>query len=133
MTALSQVLRKIDADEVVELTRALVRIPSVYRPGDPAGTEAQVAAFVEAWLRVRGATPGAREEARRRFLAPLRAHLDAGGVGHVSEVASAEAPHGLGGCPFQAWSLGELLRVERLVERPGAGTISERPLVAMAP
>ncbi|MGH7373642.1 MAG: M20 family metallopeptidase, partial [Candidatus Rokuibacteriota bacterium] len=54
MTALSQVLRKIDADEVVELTRALVRIPSVYRPGDPSATEAQVAAFIEAWLRREG-------------------------------------------------------------------------------
>ena len=48
MTALSQVLRKVDADEVVELTRALVRIPSVYRPGDPEATEARVADFVEA-------------------------------------------------------------------------------------
>ena len=54
MTALSQVLRKIDADEVVELTRALVRIPSVYRPGDPSATEAGVAAFVESWLRREG-------------------------------------------------------------------------------
>ncbi len=54
MTALSQVLRKVDADEVVELTRALVRIPSVYRPGDPEATEARVADFVEAWLRREG-------------------------------------------------------------------------------
>ncbi|HYB71030.1 MAG TPA: M20 family metallopeptidase [Candidatus Bathyarchaeia archaeon] len=54
MTALSQVLRKIDADEVVELTRSLVRIPSVYRPGDPESTEARVADFVEAWLRREG-------------------------------------------------------------------------------
>jgi len=54
VTALSQVLRKVDADEVVELTRALVRIPSVYRPGDPAATEARVAEFVEAWLRREG-------------------------------------------------------------------------------
>jgi acetylornithine deacetylase/succinyl-diaminopimelate desuccinylase family protein len=54
VTALSQVLRKIDADEVVELTRSLVRIPSVYRPGDPEATEARVAAFVEAWLRREG-------------------------------------------------------------------------------
>ena len=54
MTALSQVLRKIDADEVIELTRSLVRIPSVYRPGDPEATEARVAAFVEAWLRREG-------------------------------------------------------------------------------
>jgi succinyl-diaminopimelate desuccinylase len=54
VTALSQVLRKIDADEVVELTRTLVRIPSVYRPGDPEATEARVAAFVESWLRREG-------------------------------------------------------------------------------
>ena len=54
MTALSQVLRKVDADEVVELTRALVRIPSVYRPGDPEATEARVADFVESWLRREG-------------------------------------------------------------------------------
>jgi len=54
VTALSQVLRKIDADEVIELTRALVRIPSVYRPGDPEATEARVAAFVESWFRREG-------------------------------------------------------------------------------
>ena len=54
MTALSQVLRKIDADEVIELTRALVRIPSVYRPGDPDATEARVAAFVGSWFRREG-------------------------------------------------------------------------------
>ena len=54
MTALSKLLATIDADEVVELTRALVRIPSVYRPGDPDGTEARVAAFVEGWLRREG-------------------------------------------------------------------------------
>ncbi|HYB41151.1 MAG TPA: M20/M25/M40 family metallo-hydrolase, partial [Candidatus Methylomirabilis sp.] len=54
MTALDQLLRTIDADEVVELTRALVRIPSVYRPGDPGGTEAEVASFVESWLRREG-------------------------------------------------------------------------------
>ena len=51
MTALSTLLAKIDADEVVELTRALIRIPSVHRPGDPDADESRVAAFVEAWLR----------------------------------------------------------------------------------
>ena len=54
MSALSTLLAKIDADEVVELTRALIRIPSVYRPGDPDATESRVAAFVEAWLRREG-------------------------------------------------------------------------------
>ena len=71
--------------------------------------------FVEAWLRVRGNAAAARAEAAARFLAPLRAHLDEAGLGHVSEVADGDAPHTPGGCPFQAWSLGELLRAERLV------------------
>lgn len=70
--------------------------------------------FVEAWLRVRGGTGAARAEARRRFLAPLLAHLETDGLGHVAEVADAEPPHAPGGCPFQAWSLGELIRIERM-------------------
>jgi len=40
MSALKKILAKIDADELVELTRELIRIPSVYRPDDPAATEA---------------------------------------------------------------------------------------------
>jgi succinyl-diaminopimelate desuccinylase len=52
--ALAELLRRVDADEVVELTRALVRIPSVYRPGDPGATEQRVAAHVERWLRHEG-------------------------------------------------------------------------------
>ncbi len=71
--------------------------------------------FVEAWLRVRGDTPFTRAEARERSLAPLRAHLDTAGLGHISEVADAEPPHRPGGCPFQAWSLGEFLRIEALL------------------
>jgi predicted glycogen debranching enzyme len=71
--------------------------------------------FVEAWLRVRGDGAAARAEARARFLAPLRAHLGEAGLGHVSEVADGDPPHAPGGCPFQAWSLGELLRAERMV------------------
>jgi predicted glycogen debranching enzyme len=71
--------------------------------------------FVEAWLRVRGESAEARLEADRRFLAPLREHLAVAGLGHVSEVADAEPPYTPGGCPFQAWSLGEFLRASRLV------------------
>jgi succinyl-diaminopimelate desuccinylase len=48
--SLPRLLDTIDRDELVELTRALVRIPSVYRPGDPDANESRVAAFVEAWL-----------------------------------------------------------------------------------
>jgi predicted glycogen debranching enzyme len=74
--------------------------------------------FVEAWLRVRGGGAAARREARERFLAPLLAHLGEAGLGHVSEIADAEPPHTPRGCPFQAWSLGELLRLEREVLAP---------------
>lgn len=69
--------------------------------------------FVEAWVRARGATVEARQLARQRFLEPLRRHLDEAGLDHVSEIADAEAPHAPRGCPFQAWSVGELLRLER--------------------
>jgi succinyl-diaminopimelate desuccinylase len=52
--ALARILEHIDPGELVELTSALVRIPSVYRPGEPDGTEARVAMFVETWLRREG-------------------------------------------------------------------------------
>ncbi len=54
MSLLSRVFEHIGAEEVVELTRALVRIPSVYRPGEPGANEAEVAAFVESWFRREG-------------------------------------------------------------------------------
>jgi glycogen debranching enzyme len=68
--------------------------------------------FVEAWVRVRGSTRAARHATRKRFLAPILAHLAEAGLGHVSEIADAEPPHTPRGCPFQAWSLGELLRLD---------------------
>lgn len=71
--------------------------------------------FVEAWVRVHGHDDAARREARQRFLGPLMAHLDTAGLGHISEIADAEIPHQPRGCPFQAWSLGELLRLQRSV------------------
>jgi succinyl-diaminopimelate desuccinylase len=51
VSLLSRVFEHIGAEEVAELTRALVRIPSVYRPGEPGANEAEVAAFVESWFR----------------------------------------------------------------------------------
>jgi predicted glycogen debranching enzyme len=76
--------------------------------------------FVDAWLRVRDHTAEAKAEARRRFLAPLQAHLATAGIGHVSEIADGAPPHAPGGCPFQAWSLGELIRIEHMLA-PTAG------------
>jgi glycogen debranching enzyme len=70
-------------------------------------------AFVDAWLRVHGDDAGARAQARDRLLVPLQAHFAAYGLGHVGEIADGDAPHAPRGCPFQAWSVGELIRAFR--------------------
>jgi succinyl-diaminopimelate desuccinylase len=48
--ALDDVSNQIDREELVRLTRELVRIPSVYRPEEPDGNEARVARFVADYL-----------------------------------------------------------------------------------
>ena len=86
--------------------------------------------FVDAWVRVRGNTSAARRDARARFVAPLLAHLQTAGLGHVSEITDAEEPFVPRGCPFQAWSLGELLRLDRMVlgkRKETARLTSKRP------
>ncbi|MEV4728031.1 amylo-alpha-1,6-glucosidase, partial [Micromonospora humida] len=47
------------------------------------------------------------------LLVGLVGHLGEFGLGSVSETADATAPHAATGCPFQAWSVAELLRVRR--------------------
>ncbi|HEU0039080.1 MAG TPA: amylo-alpha-1,6-glucosidase, partial [Verrucomicrobiae bacterium] len=66
----------------------------------------------------------AKQEARKKFLTPLLCHLAEAGLGHVSEIADAESPHTPRGCPFQAWSVGEALRLDQVVlaEREEART-----------
>jgi predicted glycogen debranching enzyme len=86
--------------------------------------------FVEAWVKTRGNTSEAKQRARERFLAPLQQHLARAGLGHVSEIADAEAPHTPRGCPFQAWSIAELLRLERVVLAPVASAVSRPALRA---
>lgn len=71
--------------------------------------------FVEAWVRTHGDTDAVRDEARRLFLTPFLAALDPHGIGHLPEIAEGDAPHAPRGCPFQAWSVGEALRLDRVV------------------
>ena len=71
--------------------------------------------FVEAWLRVRNDTPEARAEARQRFVDPLLASMGRSGLGHLCEIADGDSPHTERGCPFQAWSVGEIIRLQKLV------------------
>ncbi len=97
-------------------------------------------AFVEAWLATREQSAETFEEARHRFVVPLKGHLSTSGLGHVSEIVEGQAPHEPRGCPFQAWSVGELLRLEEVVLRSidiehssnrNACAASEQPLLQM--
>jgi glycogen debranching enzyme len=45
----------------------------------------------------------------------LEAHLSEWGLGSVSETADGDPPHAATGCPFQAWSVAELIRARRLL------------------
>lgn len=104
-----------------------------YRPryeGDPRSRDSAyhegtvwpwlIGAFVEAWVRSEGGNADARLRARERFLPSLRQHMASAGLGHISEILDGDAPHAPRGCPFQAWSLGEFLRLDRVVLAPVA-------------
>jgi len=54
-----------------------------------------------------------------RILAPFFHHLYDFGLGSVAEIFDAEHPHAPRGCPYQAWSVAELLRayVEDVLEK----------------
>ncbi len=73
-----------------------------------------MAAFVDAWLRVRGYSVEAKQEARELFVLPLENCLSK--TGHLFELADGDAPHSPRGCPFQAWSLGEFVRILKMIE-----------------
>ncbi|MBV8214600.1 MAG: glycogen debranching enzyme family protein [Verrucomicrobia bacterium] len=75
-------------------------------------------AFIEAWVRVRGNTAEAKQEARERYFESIRSLMTAAGLNHVPEITDAIEPYTPRGCPFQAWSLGELLRLDRMVLTP---------------
>ena len=74
-------------------------------------------AFIEAWVRVKGGEKKSKDEARARFLDPLLAHTNTLGLGHLAEIADAEAPFRSRGCPFQAWSVAEALRASLQILR----------------
>jgi predicted glycogen debranching enzyme len=66
--------------------------------------------FVDAIMRVEGAR--GREQAGR-IIENFLPHLKDAGLGSISEIFDAEAPHAPRGCVAQGWSVGEVLRVSR--------------------
>ena len=66
--------------------------------------------FIRAMLATRGRGADVVQRCRD-LLAPLEVHLGEALLGSVSEVFDAEPPFRPGGCPAQAWSVAELLRL----------------------
>jgi predicted glycogen debranching enzyme len=65
--------------------------------------------FITAYMKLNGRDAKAREQAAR-WLEGFREHLSVAGLGQVSEIFDADAPHRPRGCIAQAWSVAELLR-----------------------
>ncbi len=68
-----------------------------------------IGSFVDAFRRVEGKSE-ATNAAVRDLLAPLLDSLADYGMGGIAEVYDAEAPQRPNGCPWQAWSVAEILR-----------------------
>jgi glycogen debranching enzyme len=65
--------------------------------------------FITAYVKVNGGSDAARRQAGD-WLAPLKAHLADGGLGHIAEIFDGDAPQRPCGCVAQAWSVAEILR-----------------------
>ncbi|OLB76421.1 MAG: amylo-alpha-1,6-glucosidase [Actinobacteria bacterium 13_2_20CM_2_71_6] len=68
------------------------------------------------WPWLIGAYAEARQAAGQStdgLLTGLTAHLHEYGLGSISETVDGDPPHAATGCPFQAWSVAEVLRVRR--------------------
>ena len=61
--------------------------------------------YIDAWLKVYDDKATART-----MLAAFEQHVREAGVGTISEIFDAEAPHSPRGCIAQAWSVAEVLR-----------------------
>lgn len=82
--------------------------------------------FLTAWIKVNGKTAAAKKNARM-FLRGIERHLGEACLGQISEIFDAEAPHQPRGCPAQAWSVAEPLRV--LTEDLAAADMLRKPSV----
>lgn len=73
-----------------------------------------IGAYAEAVLRVGGFSEEAQLEARGS-IAPLLEYIGGRGLGQLPEVCDGDSPHRADGCPAQAWSVAEPLRVLMLL------------------
>ncbi|MEW6131414.1 MAG: amylo-alpha-1,6-glucosidase [Acidobacteriota bacterium] len=126
MLASDRALRVVEVIERELLTpfglRSLNQNNMQYRPiytGDSYGRDTAyhqgtvwawlMGAFITAYVKVHERS-AASVNAAKRLLAGFREHLNEAGLGQVSEIFDADAPHRPRGCIAQAWSVAELLR-----------------------
>ena len=75
--------------------------------------------YCEAVLRIGDFSDKAKAQVRK-VIEPLIGELDRGCLNQIAEVYDGDEPQRAGGCPAQAWSVAEVLRVLTLLEK-GAG------------
>lgn len=66
--------------------------------------------FLAGYLRVNNRSHEAQDQARH-WLRPLIDHLEQNCVGQITEICEGDEPHRPVGCPAQAWSVAEVLRM----------------------
>lgn len=69
--------------------------------------------FIDAYRRVHSGETDV-EVRVAKMIEGFAVHLTEAGIGQISEIFDADAPHAPRGCPAQAWSIGELLRVRNI-------------------
>ncbi|MCA9290346.1 MAG: glycogen debranching enzyme family protein [Phycisphaerales bacterium] len=75
-----------------------------------------IGAYAEAAMRVDAGESGRRMASAA--IEPLLRELDRGCLGQVAEVYDGDPPHRADGCPAQAWSIAELLRIRARLAAP---------------
>jgi glycogen debranching enzyme len=63
--------------------------------------------FLTALVRIYGADGKVKG---KKIIEELKPHLADAGIGSISEIFDADAPHAARGCIAQAWGVGEILR-----------------------
>ncbi|HEX4123172.1 MAG TPA: amylo-alpha-1,6-glucosidase [Tepidisphaeraceae bacterium] len=66
--------------------------------------------FLSAFLRVNNHSEESKTQARR-WLTPLIEQTESAGIGQIAEIYEGDEPHRPVGCPAQAWSVAEVLRI----------------------
>ena len=82
--------------------------------------------YADALVKTNGAVGKAKA---RKAVEGLFPHLQEAGLGTISEIFDGDAPHAPRGCPAQAWSVGEALRVAKDLIAPA----KKRPYKVVTP